>query len=68
MNSDSDLQSSAAMIHQSLEEVHTLLSALEAQTKLGLFPAQIETESVEIAVPAEQSLVLEDDSFLTDWF
>lgn len=68
MNNDSDLQSNAVMIHQSLEEIHNLLSALEAQTKLGLFPAQIEMETVEMSISTEQSLVLEDDSFLADWF
>lgn len=40
MSSDLNLQNNTALIHQSLKEVHILLSALEEQAKLGLFPTQ----------------------------
>ncbi len=47
MNNDSDLQSNTAMIYQSLEELHALLSTLEEQVKSGTFPAQQKTMTVE---------------------
>ncbi len=65
-NSVSNLQSNAAVIHQELEELHTLLSALEEQTKLGHVPVPLKMETVEAAMPEKRSVILEDGSFLTD--
>ncbi|MBW4541213.1 MAG: hypothetical protein KME43_19055 [Myxacorys chilensis ATA2-1-KO14] len=66
MDSVSDLQSNAEVIHQKLEELHTLLSALEEQTKLGHFPVPLKMETVEIATLEKRLPILEDGSFLTD--
>lgn len=53
------------MIYQSLEELHTLISALEEQTRLGLFPAQPAIGTVEIVTPEDSSSGSED-SILTE--
>ncbi|MBW4419956.1 MAG: hypothetical protein KME13_12105 [Myxacorys californica WJT36-NPBG1] len=66
MDSVSDLQSNVEVIHQKLEELHTLLSALEEQTKLGHLSVPLKMETVEIAMPEKRSPILEDGSFLTD--
>lgn len=66
MNKDSSLHSSTAMIYQSLAELHTLLSALEEQTKLGLFPAQPQPETVEV-ITSEDSSPATEDGILADW-
>lgn len=54
------------MIYQSLAELHTLLSALEEQTKLGLFPAQPQPETVEV-ITSEDSSPATEDGILADW-
>lgn len=66
MSNKLELQSNVELIYQSIEDVQTLLSALEAQIKLGLSIAQSEIEPVEIVTPQEQSFTLEDSN-LTDW-
>jgi hypothetical protein len=38
MHDDANLQSDATIIYQLLEEVYILLSTLEAQIQVGLFP------------------------------
>ena len=65
-NSVSDLQSNTEVIHQKLEELHTLLSALEEQTKLGHFPVPLKTEPVEAVISEKRSPIVEDGFFLTD--
>jgi hypothetical protein len=66
MNNDSNSQSNAAVIHQLIEEIHTSLSALETQIKLGLSPVQAEIETVEVAMPEEQPPIWEDGTFWAD--
>lgn len=54
------------MIHQSLNELHELLSALEAQSRLGLLIEPLELETVELSVPAAQLPILDDGYFQVD--
>ena len=54
------------MIHQSLNELHELLSALEAQSRLGLLTEPLELETVEAGVPAAQLPILDDGYFQVD--
>jgi len=54
------------MIHQSLNELHELLSALEAQSKLGLLIEPMKLETVEVIMPAAQLPVLDDGYFQVD--
>ncbi|MBD2459558.1 hypothetical protein H6G89_00750 [Oscillatoria sp. FACHB-1407] len=66
MSSELQPQNNVEMIHQSLEEIDTLLSILEEQIRLGLFTAQPDLE-IEIMTPEDQPLTLEDGAFLIDW-
>jgi hypothetical protein len=66
MNSDLDQQSNVAMIHQSLNELRELFSALEAQSKLGLLMEPLEMEPIEVISPAAQLPFLDDGYFQAD--
>jgi hypothetical protein len=66
MNSDLDQQSNVTMIHQSLNELRELFSALEAQSKLGLLMEPLEMEPIEVISPAAQSPFLDDGYFQAD--
>lgn len=67
MNSDLDQQSNTALIHQSLEEIHILLSAMEIQTKLGMSHTQPEMD-IEREISEDQLPMVEDDSLWIDEF
>jgi hypothetical protein len=51
MNCDSDPQSNMARMNASLADIHILISALEAQLKLGLSPDRLEVRAVEDSMP-----------------
>jgi hypothetical protein len=72
MNNDSDLHtakaSNTAKVHQSLEELHDQVSALEKQIKSGLLPTRSAVGIVEILIPQDQPPALEDCTSSTDWF
>lgn len=54
------------MIHQSINELHELLSALEAQSRSGLLIEPLELDTVEVIVPAAQLPILDDGYFQVD--
>jgi len=66
MNSNLDQQSNVAMVHQSLNELRELFSALEAQSKLGLLIEPLELKPIDVICPAAQLPFLDDDYFQVD--
>lgn len=60
---NSERQNNTVLVHQSLEELDSLLSALEEQIKLGVFSEQQDREPVEGAILDGQASPAEDDSF-----
>lgn len=68
MNSDSNQQRNIARVHESLTEIHTLMAALEAQIKSGLFPAQLEIKTIEFSMPKALMPDVEEEYALADRF
>jgi hypothetical protein len=66
MSHESNSPSSVEEIYRSVEEIHALLSALEAQVKSGLFSSQFSVKTPE--APEGSPFRAEDGSFLTHWF
>ncbi|HEY9885017.1 MAG TPA: hypothetical protein V6C98_15535 [Thermosynechococcaceae cyanobacterium] len=66
MNSNLDQQSNVAMVHQSLNELRELFSALEVQSKLGLLIEPLELEPIDVICPAAQLPFLDDGYFQVD--
>ncbi|MBD2037062.1 hypothetical protein H6F76_19010 [Leptolyngbya sp. FACHB-321] len=66
MSIDSEQQSNVAMIHQSINELHQLLSDLEVQSKLGLLIEPLKLETIEVVAPEAQLPILDDGYFRVD--
>jgi hypothetical protein len=64
MNSNPELQNSAETIYQLLDELYTCLSVLEQQIQSGSFPAQLESNSDELALLEDHLSLQEDNSAL----
>lgn len=60
MNSDFDTKDKEAFTHQALKDLYALLSTLQNQDQLGLFPAQPDIQLVEISMPKNLAPDLED--------